>query len=751
MSVRNKDLSKALQGKAKNQTSQEGIIEFRLAGNTVMLPNIRCMMGPLTADSLKPLFLWQQTEENVPCGLVSYVPAKHGRRTERACYKEPHEITKIVRRANETLPAFKERWTVETGLIMGVSEVMKISSFMDSVKSPELAKRFSSNIPQDSGQGRIEILPSAQGNQLGHRTPLPPKRRKRKDREQQGSLVNASITSTEGISDDASDEPLIIEAEVEGYLVRRVYVDEGSSVEVMFEHCFENLHPDGGRLSSDCKNQLKTLLINNLEVFAWEPSDMTGVPRKIIEHSLNVNPSLEPFLPKRRTLFPVESEAVTNVVGFMALCVGTTEDEIKTSLLQEQGSFCYMKMYHLDFKNNAGATLPTIALTQRSKPNRKDLEAYVDDMVIKYSPHRMELGATPKDKGPYLDLTSPKTLTKCRESQCGSKGGGLGSIDDRTKRRQCPGTRYRELEPLNEAEKNYSPLEKLWPLSLGTYKISFIPRNAIKGQVLADFLSDAPDGETEEEYFRMPEVPPENSNWLLSNQWGYEAPKSLMIKYLAKAKEFISEFKTFSIENIPREDNQKADILSKLATVPFSHLTKEILVEVLNERSTDAKDVQTIVEEEGGNNWMTPISSPLPSKLCKSGQLLHWEFLGMHLGPKSGSPGKAMRSRLLLDNKACGCKKSRKMFGLPKDKLSQTMEHIAGKELQGWTQFKQSKWRKRPSVLGIMRSEAVKQDREEKEVGAKYGKAITRVQEHSRMVLKVQTMEDKVCLELAAV
>ncbi|GJZ00138.1 hypothetical protein Tco_0517567 [Tanacetum coccineum] len=53
-----------------------------------------------------------------------------------------YEITKIVRKANETLTAFKERWTVETGFIIGVPEVMKISSFMDSVKSPELAKRF---------------------------------------------------------------------------------------------------------------------------------------------------------------------------------------------------------------------------------------------------------------------------------------------------------------------------------------------------------------------------------------------------------------------------------------------------------------------------------------------------------------------------------------------------------------------------------------------------------------------------------
>ncbi|GKA96415.1 hypothetical protein Tco_0818510 [Tanacetum coccineum] len=68
--------------------------------------------------------------------------------TRKACYKEPHEITKIVRKANETLTAFKERWIVKTGFIIGVLEVMKISSFMDSVKSPELAKRFASNVPK---------------------------------------------------------------------------------------------------------------------------------------------------------------------------------------------------------------------------------------------------------------------------------------------------------------------------------------------------------------------------------------------------------------------------------------------------------------------------------------------------------------------------------------------------------------------------------------------------------------------------
>ncbi|GJT65653.1 reverse transcriptase domain-containing protein [Tanacetum coccineum] len=40
--------------------------------------------------------------------------------TRRACFKDPTEITKIMRNANKTLMAFKERWIVETCFIIGV-------------------------------------------------------------------------------------------------------------------------------------------------------------------------------------------------------------------------------------------------------------------------------------------------------------------------------------------------------------------------------------------------------------------------------------------------------------------------------------------------------------------------------------------------------------------------------------------------------------------------------------------------------
>ncbi|GJW61816.1 hypothetical protein Tco_0111151 [Tanacetum coccineum] len=66
----------------------------------------------------------------------------------KACDKDPMEILKIVRRANETLPKFKERWVSESNNIPNVPELMQISSFMSSHKCPEMSKRFSDNIPK---------------------------------------------------------------------------------------------------------------------------------------------------------------------------------------------------------------------------------------------------------------------------------------------------------------------------------------------------------------------------------------------------------------------------------------------------------------------------------------------------------------------------------------------------------------------------------------------------------------------------
>lgn len=73
------------------------------------------------------------------------------------------------------------------------------------------------------------------------------KGRKRKSLDQEEEWMNAPISFPPILPGDVSEEPLIVEAEVEGYTVRRVYVDQGASVEVMYEHCFLTLIPPSVR------------------------------------------------------------------------------------------------------------------------------------------------------------------------------------------------------------------------------------------------------------------------------------------------------------------------------------------------------------------------------------------------------------------------------------------------------------------------------------------------------------------------
>ncbi|GJR72596.1 reverse transcriptase domain-containing protein [Tanacetum coccineum] len=85
---------------------------------------------------------------------------------------------------------------------------------------------------------------------------------------------------------------------------------------------------------------------------------------------------------------------------------------------------------------------------------------------------------------------------------------------------------------------------------------------------------------------------------LVANQVNgvYMAKEPGMIKYLDKVKNLASAFKEFSIKQVPRGENKKADALSKMASTSFAHLSKQVLVEELKEKSIDEKEVLAVVE-----------------------------------------------------------------------------------------------------------------------------------------------------------
>ncbi|GJX47771.1 reverse transcriptase domain-containing protein [Tanacetum coccineum] len=187
-----------------------------------------------------------------------------------------------------------------------------------------------------------------------------------------------------------------------------------------------------------------------------------------------------------------------------------------------------------------------------------------------------------------------------------------------------------------------------WKFELEGYDIQYRLRASIKGQILADLIMERP----EEESPNVPMTEPEEISkpWtlftdgsscidgsgaglILTNPEGVEFTYAMRFRFEATNNEAeyealiaslrIAEQKgvknlqasvdsrlvanqEFSIKQVPRSENKKADALSKIASTSFAHLSKQVLVEELKEKSINEKEVLAIVEEEG-HTWMTPV------------------------------------------------------------------------------------------------------------------------------------------------
>jgi hypothetical protein len=55
---------------------------------------------------------------------------------------------------------------------------------------------------------------------------------------------------------------------------------------------------------------LVTFLRENLDIFAWQISDMPGIPREVIEHRLGIDPAFKPIKQKERRYTPEKRETI---------------------------------------------------------------------------------------------------------------------------------------------------------------------------------------------------------------------------------------------------------------------------------------------------------------------------------------------------------------------------------------------------------------------------------------------------------
>ncbi|GKC94547.1 hypothetical protein Tco_1159989 [Tanacetum coccineum] len=91
-------------------------------------------------------------------------------------------------------------------------------------------------------------------------------------------------------------------------------VEEGVKVEINPEYP-EQTVMIASSLTEEGRNKLCSLLQRNLDIFAWKPVDMTGVPRHIAEHRLNVRGGCSLVRQKKSGQAADRNQAIQEEVG----------------------------------------------------------------------------------------------------------------------------------------------------------------------------------------------------------------------------------------------------------------------------------------------------------------------------------------------------------------------------------------------------------------------------------------------------
>nr|GEY00023.1 hypothetical protein [Tanacetum cinerariifolium] len=341
---------------------------------------------------------------------------------QKKCIKDPVEIHNIKQRNGESMEEFVRRYKLECRDVKGAPECMKISGFMHEITNPELIKRLHDKIPTSMvemmsvtatflrgrwrpptgnrrNKGKFKPPPSMttpvekrnankfcefhreakiakKGETSGKNKLLAilmvqPWQKIARQRITQTFSPESAISFPTLGEEDWTEGPMIIEAEMGGHCVHRIYVDGGSSSEILGEKIWpigkiwflvrigDEEHSTSARmnfmvvrspspyngsigrpgvrkiraipstthgmikfpvaggivtLQKKGRKELCGLLRRHLDVFAWKPANMTRVPRHIAEHRLNVREGCLPIRQKKKGQAPERNKAISEEV-----------------------------------------------------------------------------------------------------------------------------------------------------------------------------------------------------------------------------------------------------------------------------------------------------------------------------------------------------------------------------------------------------------------------------------------------------
>nr|GEY16926.1 reverse transcriptase domain-containing protein [Tanacetum cinerariifolium] len=481
-------------------------------------------------------------------------------------------------------------------------------------------------------------------------------------------------------------------------------------------------------IPTECASVITSSVIPKEErtyIFAWQPSDMTGVPRSIAEHRLNIREGYSPVRQKKRGQAPERAKAIQAkvqklveagimrevyyhvwlsnpvmvkkhdgswrmFVDFTDLnkacpqdCYPLPEIDWKVESLCSYPFKCFLdayKGYHqiqlaeADKENtafhtghgvyyytkmpfglkNAGATYQRLMDKAFEGHIGQNIEVYVDDLVVK-SHTEAEMMRDIEEtfrtlrkcglddqtgNGPDANLLyKPRFIGSGIELLTDGETGPVTSLRGKKTPMVFSGTPYHghylsahqashvaSRREVSQAVSAAETQEEPWTLftdgsscvdGSGAGLILTSPEGAEFTYALR-FQFSASNNKAEYEalvvglriaaQMGVKNVQVSVDSKLVANQvlGTYMAKEDNMIKYLEIVKGLVSGFTTFSISQVPRSKNKKADALSKIASTSFMHLSKQVLVEVLENKSIKEKEVVAVIEEDIPT-WMTQL------------------------------------------------------------------------------------------------------------------------------------------------